>query len=162
MRPGVLDFKNHLLVRNDGFVPQGHKKHRLSNVDPELLLADCAECGPGTKIRRRPASDRGGWRCQPGSAERRPRVRKRDRTLDRLKKYDLTVEQLRALVEAQGNRCAICLRPPVGENLDIDHCHKTGKVRALLCRHCNTALGLFAENHERLLKAAEYLRNHAP
>ena len=43
------------------------------------------------------------------------------------------------------------------ENLAVDHDHKTGKVRKLLCHNCNRALGLFKDNAEVLRKAAQYV-----
>jgi hypothetical protein len=42
--------------------------------------------------------------------------------------------------------------------LSIDHCHNTGKVRGLLCDHCNKGLGLFKDNIDYLNKAIEYLK----
>lgn len=41
----------------------------------------------------------------------------------------------------------------------IDHCHKTGQVRGLLCTNCNTAIGLMKDSPERLEAAASYIRN---
>lgn len=79
-------------------------------------------------------------------------------------KFGLTLEQYDQMVIAQNGLCAICLRPPTGiypDKLGVDHCHTTGKVRALLCRDCNSALGLFQDNAELLQKAAEYLARHA-
>jgi hypothetical protein len=41
--------------------------------------------------------------------------------------------------------------------MHLDHCHQSGQVRGVLCRNCNVALGLMADNPERLRRAAEYL-----
>ena len=43
----------------------------------------------------------------------------------------------------------------------VDHCYNTGKVRGLLCFHCNTELGHFQENQENFVRAIEYLKSHA-
>lgn len=80
--------------------------------------------------------------------------------------YGLTLEQFDAMVVAQDNRCAICgqLEIPgkdnVVEDLCVDHDHRTGKVRALLCHRCNTVLGFAQDNSRRLRKAAAYLEYH--
>ena len=75
-------------------------------------------------------------------------------------KYGITPEQFDEMVERQGNRCALCKQPQSdhARYLDVDHCHTTQRVRGLLCRSCNTAIGLFREDPELFAAAAEYLR----
>lgn len=58
--------------------------------------------------------------------------------------------------EISYNCCVICKST---KRLHIDHCHNTHKFRGLLCGKCNTGLGMFDENIEKLLKAISYL-NH--
>ena len=73
---------------------------------------------------------------------------------ERLKRYGLTLESYENLERLQEKKCAICRGPQnVGLNLDVDHCHVTGRVRGLLCRRCNSIIGL-AEDQDRLLEAA--------
>lgn len=57
--------------------------------------------------------------------------------------YGLTAEMFTDMYEAQDAKCAICLReiPKEGRATHIDHCHVSGKVRGLLCNHCNRVLG---------------------
>lgn len=76
--------------------------------------------------------------------------------------YGLTLEQYNALVEAQGGMCAICGGPPNGrvKKLVVDHDHATGKLRKLICDHCNKALGLFEDDPIRMTRAAEYVTKH--
>jgi RNase P subunit RPR2 len=64
---------------------------------------------------------------------------------------------------AVGGRCEICGTSDRqnGRLLAVDHCHDTGKLRGLLCSNCNTVLGLAKEQPAILLRAAEYLREHA-
>ncbi len=74
--------------------------------------------------------------------------------------YGLTEEQLIALEDSHQGLCGICNRPcPANNNLSIDHCHETGKVRGLLCRRCNSGLGMFDDSPEFLRLAALYLES---
>jgi Recombination endonuclease VII len=70
---------------------------------------------------------------------------------ERARRYGLSLADYRALQKRQGNACAICCK--VTRVLCIDHCHVTGRVRGLLCRRCNSALGFYADD-QRLLRAA--------
>lgn len=84
-----------------------------------------------------------------------------------LRKYGLTPEQLAEMVEAQGNRCAICGEQPdpngvrAASRLHVDHCHTTGRNRALLCGRCNAGLGHFRDDPALFLAAVEYLKFHS-
>ncbi|MFC5359558.1 endonuclease VII domain-containing protein [Azospirillum himalayense] len=60
------------------------------------------------------------------------------------------------MLVAQGGVCAICRLVPEG-NLHVDHSHTTGCVRGLLCRKCNTAIGLLQDDPQILKEAAIYL-----
>jgi hypothetical protein len=55
--------------------------------------------------------------------------------------FDLTPEEYEIMLAAQGGVCAICTRPPKTKRLAVDHNHKTGEVRGLLCARCNQILG---------------------
>lgn len=72
------------------------------------------------------------------------------------KAYGLTREQVDLMIEAQDGRCAICASTP--DRLHVDHDHVTGRVRGMLCGRCNRALGLMADEPDRLEAAARYLR----
>jgi DNA repair exonuclease SbcCD ATPase subunit len=65
-------------------------------------------------------------------------------------------------LEKQGGACAICKKPHTQNKrrLAIDHCHKTGSVRALLCDLCNKGLGHFEDNKSFLYSAILYLETH--
>ena len=58
----------------------------------------------------------------------------------RRRELGVTVEDYDRLLAAQGGGCAICGNPPKTRRLDVDHDHRTGKVRGLLCHRCNRAL----------------------
>jgi hypothetical protein len=74
--------------------------------------------------------------------------------------------QMRA---AQNNVCAICQRPEtkidhrlgVVKNLAVDHCHSTGRVRALLCSRCNVTIGQIEESIPLLRAMIVYLEKHS-
>jgi hypothetical protein len=90
-----------------------------------------------------------------------PRADKRQK----LKKFGLGLSDYDQMLEQQGGLCAICGREETQINtktdkpfsLAVDHCHKTGAVRGLLCMKCNRGLGLFEDNIEVLKKALAYL-----
>lgn len=80
------------------------------------------------------------------------------------REYGLTVEQFDAMLISQCGRCATCGEPfgPTRQTFEhIDHCHKTGKVRGLLCPQCNKALGLARDNPMTLFNMYMYLLGDA-
>lgn len=79
-----------------------------------------------------------------------------------VRRYGLTPEQYSDMLTAQGGLCAICRNTcEVHKHLSIDHCHKTGAVRGLLCTACNSGIGRFGDDPDLLTKAAAYLRSKA-
>lgn len=84
---------------------------------------------------------------------------KRDARLRR--QYGIGASEFDAILHKQGGRCAIC-RATVGDGMNrplyVDHCHKAGVVRGLLCSSCNFGIGKFRDDPELLIKAADYLR----
>ncbi len=76
-----------------------------------------------------------------------------------LARYGLTVETYAAMLRAQGGGCAIC--GSTEKRLHIDHDHRTGKTRGLLCQHCNHGLGNFMESPKLMRAAMKYLRGGA-
>ena len=94
--------------------------------------------------------------------QRRDRRRNPEKYVEgrRRRTYGLTGEAHAAMLASQNGACAICLRPPVGtgrQGLFVDHCHKTGKVRGLLCEPCNTGIGRLDDDADRLRAAAAYV-----
>lgn len=77
--------------------------------------------------------------------------------------YGMTLKEYLDLAEKQHFVCAICGKEnfAMGANhtggLLVDHDHKTGRVRGLLCHNCNRALGLFHDDTKTISKAIEYL-----
>ncbi len=78
------------------------------------------------------------------------------------RKYGITIEQYDEMITAQKNKCAICgFEFPESKKLwnrpCVDHCHRTNKVRGILCRKCNVMLYWFETNHRKEI-VEEYLR----
>jgi hypothetical protein len=77
------------------------------------------------------------------------------------KKYGITLEQRNQMIAAQGNVCALCEQPfPSSVETCVDHCHKTNKVRSILCMQCNQALGKLKDDPALCRKAGAYLEQH--
>lgn len=76
------------------------------------------------------------------------------------KKYGLTLEQFDIMREGQGQKCAICGSSFEEGNCNIDHNHRTNKVRGLLCSNCNHGLGAFEEDQKLLKRAICYLERY--
>lgn len=74
--------------------------------------------------------------------------------------YGITTEEYNRLYDDQDGRCAICRQPEDIRSLSIDHNHKTGKVRGLLCRNCNSAIGLLKDSPARVGRAYKYLKKY--
>src|ERR1017187_396522 len=77
-----------------------------------------------------------------------------------LRLFDLRPGDFEKIEAAQGGLCAICGRPPKdGMRLQVDHDHKTGLVRGLLCWRDNVALQGFHDDVERMRRAIAYLED---
>ena len=84
------------------------------------------------------------------------------RDMELKKMYGMTSEDYNKMVSQQNGLCAICSKPEMSlryKRLSVDHCHKTGEVRGLLCTNCNKALGSFGDSISILKKAIAYLEN---
>lgn len=78
--------------------------------------------------------------------------------------HGITLEQFRDMERLQGGACVICRTKEAGgfgRWLKVDHCHKTGRIRGLLCHNCNTGLGHFKENLSFFEAAIAYLKKHS-
>lgn len=109
--------------------------HDPNGVSGNFCSADCYEA---TRTGRAPI-------CKPCNSDRSTRSR-----------YGLSEEEFSKL-RAVG-ACPICKRNGVA--MEVDHSHKTGAVRAILCSRCNGALGFFEDNPVLLRRAALYLESY--
>ena len=76
----------------------------------------------------------------------------------RFRKYGITGDEFRRIVEKQKDECPICTRS-ISKNYSVDHDHVTDKVRGIICHNCNLAIGNAGDSPERLRAMAAYLEN---
>lgn len=76
-----------------------------------------------------------------------------------LEKYGLDYNSYMDLLKKQNYKCKVCKtqNKSYEKSLSVDHCHKTGRVRGLLCSSCNIGIGHFKDSIELLQSAIEYL-----
>ncbi|MEW2811425.1 endonuclease VII domain-containing protein [Streptomyces massasporeus] len=128
-------------VRDRVEVPAGHK-----------LCRTCGEIKPHSEWHRNAtASDGLSTRCKACRA-----VQGRQGHLKR--QYGITEAERDGLIASQGGVCCICLSA-LPEH--VDHCHKTGRVRGVLCFSCNAALGQFKDRPDAIRRAAAYVEGIA-
>lgn len=91
-------------------------------------------------------------RTNPDASERYSRA-------NQTRRYGITPLEYAEMLEAQEGACRICMKPNLsdGKNLAIDHDHRTGKIRGLLCSNCNIGIGNFREDEHLLRAAIAYL-----
>jgi hypothetical protein len=77
------------------------------------------------------------------------------------KEHEEWVKTRNSILLKQDSKCAICNEPFIGhKRVNLDHSHRTGKIRGVLCTQCNHALGLMKDNITTLQAAITYLENH--
>jgi hypothetical protein len=77
--------------------------------------------------------------------------------------YGIPIEEYDRMLHNQRGRCAVCgkhAEETHRKRLFVDHSHATGKIRALLCQQCNTALGMVKEDTDILFALVAYLEEH--
>jgi hypothetical protein len=106
------------------------------------------------KLLARRAANQRRWR--KAHPERAQKTLNSWRARNRGSLYGLNTVSFRALVKAQQGCCLICQRKT--SDLCIDHDHRTGNVRGLLCRKCNLGIGLLLDSPALLTRAVKYLK----
>ncbi len=123
---------------------------------------------PEERLARRRESSRAWERNNPQKVairDKRKRASNRDRTKARDRRaylwarFKLRPDQYDAMLESQGGGCAICgaSKCKTGKRLAVDHDHKTGAIRGILCAGCNQGLGVFVDDPDRMFAAAHYI-----
>lgn len=160
VHPDWTDFLQ--FVNDVGARPSKH--HRLVKSDTTRPI------GPDNFIWRESTfrKERGASRLEAAAKyqrEYRALHPNRAKHADLAKHYRISLDDYEGLVEKQNGKCRIC---EIDETLVIrgkrvrlavDHCHKTGKIRGLLCSACNKGLGGFKDSPDLLRKAAAYLES---
>lgn len=73
--------------------------------------------------------------------------------------FGITLEEYEKINNSQNKACAICgFICSVGNYLAVDHCHRTGAIRGLLCNQCNLGIGNFKDDKKLLENAISYLK----
>lgn len=83
-------------------------------------------------------------------------------------RYNISSDDYNLMFQKQNGKCDICGNSEIAvhnftkrnQSLAVDHCHKTGKVRGLLCQDCNRGIGQFYDDVNRLENAIKYLLKH--
>lgn len=114
--------------------------------------------------------------CRKWYAQNKERVRQRTNTPEHREKsrttyyhlgnhwekhirraFGWTAADYDSALSKQGGVCGICKGPPDKVHFCIDHCHKTGVIRGLLCSRCNRSMGAFSDSPEMIQTVKEYL-----
>jgi hypothetical protein len=107
---------------------------------------------------RRARSGRGAY-CKPCHNARNRATIKRlygnTRHYHLKQRFGIGAAEVDAMIAAQGGLCACCCEKPA---VHVDHDHKTGKVRAILCEPCNGGLGQFKDDPQTIRNAIAYLK----
>jgi ferredoxin-like protein FixX len=142
------------------------RKHiALQKMTGEEIPRQCTHCSvtkPAEAFRvnlRSPHRVRIAWCVECHTiAVRQAYRRRKDRYLQ--ERYGITQQQYDSMLTGQGGGCAICGGLiGDGKDLHVDHCHKSGRVRGLLCYKCNTAIGMLNDDPAQALRLADYLSN---
>lgn len=110
------------------------------------------------------------WCCKDCNKKRGEKWRKENprkvKAIDRKKylkdEFNMTSAEYDNLLSSQNYCCKICgvHKDNVKNHLSVDHCHKTGKIRGLLCIKCNSGIGFFNEDKGIINKAIKYLEEY--
>jgi hypothetical protein len=129
--------------------------YQRSSQNGPGLRAECKACC-GRRSKKHYEQNREHYKQY---ASRRNRMRPDERRSIHLKRmYGITNTIYEAMYEAQDGRCGICSEPH--RRLVVDHDHDSGRVRGLLCRKCNAAIGQLKDNPVLLRRALSWLEDN--
>jgi hypothetical protein len=130
-------------IKESSFFPKANTKSRG-------YAWVCKECKKEKRIQKQNSMSEQAWKLQ-------------NRKYWLKSSYNLTLEEYNNKLVEQNHRCAICDTDETQvfmQQLFVDHCHETNKIRGLLCHACNTALGKFRDSKDILNNAIGYLEKY--
>ena len=142
----------------------GEKSYSTHLIDAYPKCAGCGEAVPRYRVSRLNSS-----LCRTCSyakvkawKEANPKQWERLARSAHLKKqYGITIDDYNRMLSQQNNCCAVCGRADLSDSRGfrphVDHCHRTGRVRGILCGPCNKGLGQLQDDPEILRRAIAYL-----
>lgn len=142
-------------------MPSGHRHIRLGDkclsCDCELIERIAIYKGDGHYLQTRCKY------CFYKHRDSVPSRSKRARAKQYIEwKWNISILKYSEMVSKQLGGCAICKKEcDVRSRLAVDHNHKTGEIRDLLCHRCNTALGMLEENEDLIWDMLEYIKRHS-
>lgn len=127
------------------------------------MLHKCNKCKQTLPITSFTRVSKGNvYRCKQCDKQYRLEHSKQIREYQLQYKFGITIEQYELILKEQNYTCAICKKPATTKRLAVDHCHKTGQVRGLLCSHCNQGLGHFMDDLSIINNSLKYLQKYDP
>lgn len=151
-RKYYLNHREHVITQNAEYA------QRIKETDPDRFYRWCRTANQKYEVthrQERRSSKRELYKLHINKEKERRRRRFLERT------YRLSSEQYDWLVKEQNGVCYLCQKPSKNRRLSVDHSHKSGKVRALLCNKCNLFIGHIENNLDLVSSALEYLKERS-
>ena len=144
----------HIAKTKENFQPQGRQCRECRNAKQQAYWASLPE--DVRKQRQHSIEYQRNYRLN-----NKEKVQFRSRREHLMRKFGLTLDDYEKMAASQNNVCAICFEKcATGNSLAVDHCHETNVIRGLLCKNCNTAIGLLMDNTDNLFRAISYLERY--
>lgn len=127
------------------------RKHPPNKLGRSWVDGSCKDC-----VRKYKRETRAKWR-----ANNLEKSRKQLKNWSLIRTYGITLDDYNKMFDEQQECCAICRvhNSKLNKPLAVDHSHKSGNIRKLLCAKCNTGLGMFQDNKNLLSLAINYLES---
>lgn len=149
--------------------PDKHKEtsSRKRNEERRLYREGLIEIEPKANIWARQDRKNNPEKYKEWARLQREKLGQYRNTREVCRRLNTSVDIYYEMLKKQDKKCAICKLEEKRKSrsgnicaLSIDHCHKTGQIRELLCHDCNTGIGKFKDNIDLLKQAIAYLEKH--